>query len=598
MKKTASILLSWGLLIAPHEVSALQLDTPFEGVDASFDSVIDYSQMYRTAKAQRIVRDGQNIFANANDGSEYYKRGLISSEYKVTSELSLKRDNLGFFMRGSAWYDTQLMDHPPSGGNNALRNTDSDEKFPSGLRDSLGHGARVLDAFVYGSFEYNELPVTVRLGRQVINWGEGIYYGEGLNIVNPVDVGRIVLPSASLKEALLPSNMLSVQMGLSDSFSWEGFYGLEWRANQVIPTGGFFSDTDIFGKGTNGLIADLRGQLGGVGVPASLVPGVNGVDGVVAGARYAGEHDARGAGQFGFVLRYSAEELNNTEFGLYYINYHSKVPFISIHPGASYGCSGGGGGRFSDLCALTAASNPASVPLVDGLAMLDNTSYNLVYPEDIHLFGFTASGNVGDTNVALELTYRPNAPIEPSMTWEFQQLITGALLRGGASEAPVDLGKFGTVGSQPIDLYKRGEMFTSSMSAVHAFGPTLGLDDFFFLGEVASNYIPGHLTDTVNYAYLSPLSWGYTLSLTGTLKKVFTGVDLLPGLTFRQDVKGTSPAISENFIEGRKSSVLELGARYGSSLSGKLSYTAFWGARKNNPLIDRDNVALNVSYSF
>lgn len=71
-----------------------------------------------------------------------------------------------------------------------------------------------------------------------------------------------------------------------------------------------------------------------------------------------------------------------------------------------------------------------------------------------------------------------------------------------------------------------------------------------------------------------------------------------PGLTFRQDVSGTSPALNENFIEGRKSATLELAALYGQTLGAKLSYTSFWGARKENPLIDRDHVALNLSYSF
>lgn len=598
MKRTAVHIISWGALIASHGACAIQFSTPIEGLESSLDSVIEYSAMYRTAKTERVVQDGQNLFANANDGSEYYSRGLVASEYKITSELNLRYQNYGAFVRGSAWYDTQLMDRSPTGGSNPLHNTDSDERYPSDLRNRNGHGSRLLDAFIYGSYEINGLPLNVRLGRQVINWGEGIYYADGLNVVNPVDVGRIVLPNASLKEALLPSNMLSVQMGLSNSLSLEGFYGLEWRGNQVMPTGAFLNNSDVFGKGTNGLLVDLREQLAGAGIPESLVPGINGEDGVVAAAHYGRERDARDSGQFGIALRYMAEELNNTEFSLYYLNYHSKVPFLSMRPGAVLGCSVGGGGRFSSLCALTAALDPASVPMVDGLVLLDDTRYDLIYPEDIRLFGFTVSGNLGDTNLALELTYRPNAALEPSMDYELQQLVSGALLQGGASGVPIDLGEFGHVGSAPIDLYQRGELFTSSLSAVHIFGPTLGLDDVLLLGELASNHVPGRLPDTANYAYLSSFSWGYTLNLTGTVQNAVAGIDLLPGLTFRQDVKGRSPALSENFIEGRKSATLELGARYGDSLSGKLSYTAFWGARKDNPLIDRDNLALNLSYSF
>lgn len=598
MKKSTALLVTWGCFAVSHEVAAFSFDTPVDDLQASLDSVVEYSAIYRTAKTERIARDGQNIFANANDGSEYYSRGLVSNVFKITSELSLKIDDDGFFLRGSAWYDTQLMDRKPSGEAFALNNTDSSDRFPSDLKNRFGSGARILDAYMYGNRDFGDVPVNLRVGRQVINWGEGLFYADGLNVANPVDVGRIVLPGASLKEALLPTNMISLQVGLTESISLEGFYGLEWRGNQAMPTGSFFNNTDIFGKGTNGTIIDLRDQLDSAGVPLQFVPGVNGVDGVVAGMRYRHDRDARDDGQFGVAVRYMSEELANTEFSLYYLNYHSKVPFLSVQPGQSFGCSLGGGGRFADLCAIAGAVDPASIPLVDGLVMLDTTMYDLVYPEDIRLFGFTASGNVGDTNVGFELTYRPNAPIEPSMSYEMGQLANGALLAGGASGVPIDLGVFGTAGTDSINLYKRRELYTSSVSAIHAFGPSLGLDALYLVGEVAANYVPGGITDTPNYEYLSPFAWGYTLNVTGTIENTLPGIDLLPGLTFRQDVSGTSPALNENFIQGRKSSTIEVGAQYGESLSGKLSYTAFWGARKDNPLIDRDNVALNISYSF
>ncbi|WP_339535286.1 DUF1302 domain-containing protein [Pseudomonas hunanensis] len=598
MKKNTAIVVAWVCVAASHEACAFSFETPVEDLQVSLDSVVEYSAMYRTAKQERIVRDGQNIFANANDGSEYYSRGLVSNAFKITSELSLKMDDDGFFVRGSAWYDTQLMDHKPSGGTFALNNTDSSERYPSDLKNRFGQGARLLDAYVYGNRDFGDVPVNLRVGRQVINWGEGLFYADGLNVVNPVDVGRIVLPGASLKEALLPTNMISFQAGLTESISLEGFYGLEWRSNEVMPTGAFLNNADIFGKGTNGPIIDLRDQLTEAGIPLELVPGVNGVDGVVAGLRYRSDRDARDDGQFGIALRFMAEEMANAEFSLYYLNYHSKVPFLSIQPGQSFGCSAGGGGRFADLCGLTGAVDPANVPLVDGLVLLDTSAYDLVYPEDIRLFGFTASGNVGDTNFGFELTYRPNAPIEPSMSYELEQLANGALLGGGASGVPIDLGVSGVAGTDAINLYKRKELYTSSVSVVHAFGPSLGLDALYLVSEVAANYVPGSYTRTPNYAYLSPFAWGYTMSFSGTIENALPGIDLLPGLTFREDVSGTSPALNENFIEGRKSSTVQLGAQYGESLNGKLAYTVFWGARKDNPLIDRDNIALNVSYSF
>eukprot|EP01031_Cornospumella_fuschlensis_P048323 gene48323-59180_t len=44
----------------------------------------------------------------------------------------------------------------------------------------------------------------------------------------------------------------------------------------------------------------------------------------------AGDKDARDSGQFGVAFRYIAEELNSTEFGFYFVNYHAKEPQIAI----------------------------------------------------------------------------------------------------------------------------------------------------------------------------------------------------------------------------------------------------------------------------
>nr|WP_237046319.1 DUF1302 domain-containing protein [Pseudomonas alcaligenes] len=574
------------------QAQAFEIDTG-PNVTTSLESVAEFTSVYRTSSPERIERGGQNIFANNNDGSEYYDTGFVSNEFKLTSELHVRTEQDGLFVRGTAWYDTQIMDNDPSGDRFATHNTDSDERYPSDLRNRAGHRARLLDAYLYTNRYAGEMPYSLRFGRQVINWGEGIYYADGINVINPVDIGRVVLPNASLKDALLPTNMISGQLGLTDAFNIEAFYGLEWKGHELIPTGAFLNNQDYFGKGSNGVLVDLRSELGDL---AELVPGLNGENGIVAGARYGREHDARDDGQFGVAMRYLAEDWNNTEFSLYYLNYHSKVPFLRIQKGRSFACSTGQAGQFSGLCGFGLDST------VDGLALLDSTYYDFVYPEDIRLFGLSVSGTVGDTSLAGELTYRPNAPLEPSMIYELETLAGSALGGGGASGGSIDLGEFGDGSAndprRSIDLYKRDELYTGSVSAIHSFGPVIGLDDLIVLGEAAFNHVPGSLLDSVNYEYLDSFAWGYTLNVSGLIQDVKPNFDLLPGITFRQDVSGTSPSLNENFIQGRKSATLELGAKYGQKLAGKLAYTSFWGARKDNALIDRDHVALNVSYSF
>lgn len=588
----SKIALAVGIGIWGMQAQAFEIDTG-PNVTTSLESVAEFTSVYRTSSPERIERGGQNIFANNNDGSEYYDTGFVSNEFKLTSELHVRTEQDGLFVRGTAWYDTQIMDNDPSGDRFATHNTDSDERYPSDLRNRAGHRARLLDAYLYTNRYAGEMPYSLRFGRQVINWGEGIYYADGINVINPVDIGRVVLPNASLKDALLPTNMISGQLGLTDAFNIEAFYGLEWKGHELIPTGAFLNNQDYFGKGSNGVLVDLRSELGDL---AELVPGLNGENGIVAGARYGREHDARDDGQFGVAMRYLAEDWNNTEFSLYYLNYHSKVPFLRIQKGRSFACSNGQAGQFSGLCGLGLDST------VDGLALLDSTYYDFVYPEDIRLFGLSVSGTVGDTSLAGELTYRPNAPLEPSMIYELETLAGSALGGGGASGGSIDLGEFGDGSAndprRSIDLYKRDELYTGSVSAIHSFGPVIGLDDLIVLGEAAFNHVPGSLLDSVNYEYLDSFAWGYTLNVSGLIQDVKPNFDLLPGITFRQDVSGTSPSLNENFIQGRKSATLELGAKYGQKLAGKLAYTSFWGARKDNALIDRDHVALNVSYSF
>ncbi|SIQ53872.1 DUF1302 domain-containing protein [Aquipseudomonas alcaligenes] len=588
----SKIALAVGIGIWGMQAQAFEIDTG-PNVTTSLESVAEFTSVYRTSSPERIERGGQNIFANNNDGSEYYDTGFVSNEFKLTSELHVRTEQDGLFVRGTAWYDTQIMDNDPSGDRFATHNTDSDERYPSDLRNRAGHRARLLDAYLYTNRYAGEMPYSLRFGRQVINWGEGIYYADGINVINPVDIGRVVLPNASLKDALLPTNMISGQLGLTDAFNIEAFYGLEWKGHELIPTGAFLNNQDYFGKGSNGVLVDLRSELGDL---AELVPGINGENGIVAGARYGSAHDARDDGQFGVALRYLMEDWNNTEFSLYYLNYHSKVPFLRIQKGRSFACSTGQAGQFSELCGFGLDST------VDGLALLDSTYYDFVYPEDIRLFGLSVSGTVGDTSLAGELTYRPNAPLEPSMIYELETLAGSALGGGGASGGSIDLGEFGDGSAndprRSIDLYKRDELYTGSISAIHSFGPVVGLDDLIVLGEAAFNHVPGSLLDSVNYEYLDSFAWGYTLNVSGLIQDVQPNFDLLPGITFRQDVSGTSPSLNENFIQGRKSATLELGAKYGQKLAGKLAYTSFWGARKDNALIDRDHVALNVSYSF
>ena len=92
-------------------------------------------------------------------------------------------------------------------------------------------------------------------------------------------------------------------------------------------------------------------------------------------------------------------------------------------------------------------------------------------------------------------------------------------------------------------------------------------------------------------------AYGYTLVLSGTWNDVYAGVNLSPFAVFKHDFEGNSHQTG-NFIEGRKAYTLGLRASYLNSLEAEIQYTEFMGAGQSNSGRDRDNIGLNVKYSF
>ena len=92
-------------------------------------------------------------------------------------------------------------------------------------------------------------PGSVRLGKQVVSWGESTFIQNGINSVNPVDVSAFRRPGAEVKEGLIPVNMFFVQQSLTESLSAEAFYQLEWDQTVVDNCGTFFAQPDVVADG-------------------------------------------------------------------------------------------------------------------------------------------------------------------------------------------------------------------------------------------------------------------------------------------------------------------------------------------------------------
>jgi hypothetical protein len=317
-------------------------------------------------------------------------------------------------------------------------------------------------------------------------------------------------------------------------------------------------------------------------------------------------------GQYGAALRVLVDGLGGTELGLYFVNYHSRLPLIMANTGTSLG--------------LLAQGNYAAT-----------ASYFLTYPEDIKLLGASFNTQIGRTGIALqgEVSHRLDVPLQiDDVEILYAALSPLRLLPPLPQLAPlVGLGNLlaannqvGAYGfSEPITGYRRFDTTQVQMTATKAFTHLLWADQVVLVVEGAWNTVhdlpsaaelrleaPGTYTsgnEVFTAARVQPgtepasafptsSAWGYVVAGRFEYNNAIGAVNVVPRFSFAQDVDGVSPGPGGSFIEGRKGLTLGLGFQYRFNWELDLSYTRFSGAGRYNLLNDRDFVAANVKFSF
>jgi hypothetical protein len=657
-------------LLVAGQAQAVEFSFADDEVTGSIDTTVSYGQLWRVQG-----QDNNNNDINANDGNRNFDTGLVSEVFKVTTDLEATYQNYGAFVRGTAFYDTQIMDkrndyydaNTPAQPSQSYPN---DNRFTYETRHTAGRNAEILDAYVYGNWDIAEKPVTARLGKQVFNWGEGLFYRGGVNTTNPVDAAKFRLPGSELKEVLIPVEAFNVSVGLTDNLSMDAFYQFNFKETAVDPVGTYFSETDLFADGGNtaysaqpGLVAikPLYDGLSAGGVGGLQGSGYFDGSGTIKVAEVGSDINAKNDGQFGLSFKYIAESLNSTEFGAYVVNYHAKEPTIYADVNSAY--------QGLDLTALATParaavtpqvqaavasrlnidvptlqqilSNPGNLPVkaayaaalgsatagaVGGMAavdLADQVNARREYVEDIRMYGLSFNTTIAEASVFGELAYRPNLPVGVSTTND----LLGDLL--GQATAIVSGQKASIAGKQvglgdSIHNYERVEAFNTSLGTIYNFGTALSFDSLFGVAELASEhyraddlkytacnnitakcstrYYSGrqnssYVDDADRDSQINKNAYGYTLLLSGTWNDVYAGVNLSPYAVYKNDFEGNSSQTG-NFIEGRQAYTLGLRASYLSSLEAELAYTEYSGAGEDNVARDRDNIGVNVKYSF
>jgi hypothetical protein len=512
---------------------------------------------------------------NGDDGNLNFDKGdTFSQAFKVTSELGLQHENgFGFFLRGSYLYDFEIMK-----GN---------EKRPKPMTqeaiDEQGEDARLLDAYIYQTFEFENSTMQSRLGRQVISWGESTFIQHGLSEINAIDVTKLRVPGSEIKEGLIPVNTIWSSFDLSATISFEAFYQFEWEKFRTDEPGTYFASQDFAGATGESI------HLGFAQVPEGT-PGTQ--------AYRLDDRDARDDGQFGIKMAWLAEDWNYTEFGFYYVNYHNKRPIISAyaHPGV-----------------------PANAQLLNGAPVVAATGF-FEYLEDIQMYGLSFNTSTeGGLSIAGEITYRKDEPLQiDDVELLFATLEPVGGVPSGTSQIPA-----GTAPGGEISGYRLFDTIQAQTTITTFLGPTWGSDQMVFLVEIGANQIqdmpeqdelrfnaPGTdrsgnpirgavgLEGVETNPFADEFSWGYRMVAKLDYTDALWGWNMSPRMVFQHDVEGTTPGPISNFVEGRKAVTLGLTMDYQSQWKADIGYSMFTGAGSANSMGDKDFVAANISYSF
>jgi hypothetical protein len=589
----------------------------FNDLEGSLDTTLSAGASWRLEERSDdlvgVGNGGSGGSINSDDGTLNFENDKTYSKIiKGSTDLLVSYENYGFFGRVKYWYDFELKDeNRASDYINPVR-----ELSPDGKANASG--AEVLDAYVWGDYWFGNTPLNLRIGKQVVSWGESTFIFNGINVINPVDIGSIRAPGAELKDALLPVNMLYGSLGLSDDLTLEAFVQLEFAKTRIDDCGTFFSTVDYVADGCGPVYA-----LGNVSETVNK-EGLDGTGSLPTQLSRLADKEADDTDQFGVALRWYAAELNDTEFGFYFVQYHGRFPLVS--------------GRIAEDL-----DNDDLISTAEALDPVTGAAFRVEYAEKIQMLGtsFNTSGPFG-ISLGGEYSIKHNFPIQLNSP----DLVAAATVKvANGTDIPVspiihdrvDGGVDGIVQSSEAaslfgtdakgyDLYDVSQI---QMTAIKFVDQILGASRLAFVGEIGATFVhdlPDESDirygrfDQLNFGltdqglavcqetntvggcdtegFVTSFSWGYRMRASLTYNDAFAGVNVTPQLSWSHDVKGHAPGPGANFVEGRQVLGFSLKGVYLNQYTATIAVNSYFGGGKLNALSDRDNASLSVGYSF
>ena len=508
-------------------------------------------------------------WSNGDDGNLNYGKGDAFTAYtKLTPELLLKFPaQFKFMARGTFLYDFMAAE---------TKRTD----LANSAKDQAVHDFRLLDLWLSKDFNIGDQSARVRIGNQVVSWGESIFGLGGINQTNSLDIQKLLIPGTQLKEAVIPAPIVSFATGLGRGFNMEAYYQFAWNRNRLPPAGTYFSIGDIFDNGRSPF-AFLSAANPNFGGPDAAV------DPTLANSipiPILVDKEPKNSGQFGIALHYKPEG-TAVDLGAYFMNYHDKFPVLDFQVA---------GNRWTFL-------------------------------PDRQLYGLSANFPVGNWAVGMEASYRPKDAVA----------LTGCFGQGGPLDvitnfAPVNCQ--GWVDEQKLQFHLTGILALTPGD--HGwFLNLVGADGGYITAEAVDIYYPSlkqrynrtidgqavTQAPSAGYAFWkdpstiaslgypitgsagTPNSLGYTLDFNivydGT---IIPGWQVIPGTTFTHSVAGDTPTFFANYLEGAMSvNCYLLFNMNPAKWQAGINYANWFGGDQlRQPLGDREFFGGFVSYNF
>ena len=185
---------------------------------------------------------------NSDDGSLNFQNtgDVVDATQKLFSEISARTDS-GIGINAS--FITSY---------NPVLDFNDAEKFAltSEAKDELESDFTLLDAYITTSFDAGSDIgfIDVTAGRFVTSWGEATFIPIGMNglVTNAVDLSALRAPGASIRDALLPTEQLTLTFGAGD-WTIEAYTQFSESHVEIDPKGAFFG-SDVAGTGATSLL--------------------------------------------------------------------------------------------------------------------------------------------------------------------------------------------------------------------------------------------------------------------------------------------------------------------------------------------------------